>query len=158
MSKVAHNLNCLLIKKRTIMSFEYDGIELKQLKEQWLTIQSNLPSELCSKLKQYLEQSLANTTEANTVDLYDFVSDCCEYMPANFKEYIAMLMIATSIELLKVPSSFRTEKSRLLAHAFSIYADPWSHDQEKVSTLTRKLVAFIELKSSVSLISGYGSG
>lgn len=139
------------------MSFEYVGIELEQLKEQWSTIQSNLPSELCAKLKQHLEQSLANKTEANQ-DLYDFVGDCCEHMPANFKEYIAMLMIATSIELLKVPSSFRTEKSRLLAHVCTVYTDPWSHDQEKVSTPTRRLVAFIELKSSVTLISGYGSG
>lgn len=146
MSKVAHNLNSLLIEKHVKMSFECEGIKLEKLKEHWSTIQSNLPSELSAKLEYHLELSLANKNEANIMDLYDFVGHCCEYMPANFQEYIAYVMIATSIELLNVPSSFRAEKSRLFAHAFGVYTEPWSHDQDKVSTLKFGRIYPVEIK------------
>lgn len=115
------------------MSFKYDGIHMDKLIELWPIIRSKLPSELSAKLNHHIEHILANENVEQIVHLGNFIGDCCAFMPVNFQHCIAFAMIATSIELLSgIPMTFRVEKSRLLAHTFSVHTEFWSNDQEKV--------------------------
>ncbi|XP_055310663.1 uncharacterized protein LOC129573742 [Sitodiplosis mosellana] len=123
------------------MSFKFDGIKLDDLKGLWPSIQRKLPPEALAKLKHHLELIIANENDVQVATLIDFIQSCCEHKPVNFEEYVAYVMIASSVELLSVPSSplFRMEKFRLMAHTFNTYNDYWSHDDEHVMTVAEAI-------------------
>lgn len=115
------------------MSYKLEEIKLTKLKSLWTEINPKLPAEIAAKLKQQLQLILDNENGSKTKNLVDFVQLCCEYNPKNFEEYVAYVMIATSINFLSVSSPFfRVEKSRLMSHTFSTYVPFWSRDQNKV--------------------------
>lgn len=114
------------------MSFQFKGIEVEKLHALWHIIEPKLPAKISAKLQECLELILSNDTGA-----YDtFVKICCEHKPANFTEYIAYVMITTSIELLNCTSTFfRLQKLQLLAHTFGSNVEFWSHDPAKVNEI-----------------------
>lgn len=129
--------------------------------ELWSTIQSKLPPELSAKLKHHLELALDSENDEQTGHLGNFVRECCAFEPANFQQFIAYAMTATSIELLNIPlMTFRTEKSSLLSHTFSAHTNFWPHDQEKVCEYRNKYfsVHTMELLLNFQSILGNDSG
>lgn len=118
------------------MFFDFDGIKLDDLKSLWLTMQLKFSSEAPADLKRHMELIAANRNDAqDDVILADFIESCCQYKPVNFEDYVAYVMIASSVELLSIPAAplFCMEKFRLMAHTFNTYCDHWSHDEEQVS-------------------------
>lgn len=142
--KSSHNLNsCLLTPYAATMSFNIDGITLTDLKAFLPIVWPKLPPELSANLKKNLELIIADGNDVLATNLTDFIQSCCDYTPDNFEEYVAYVMIASSIELLSVPSAlFRIEKSRLMAHTFNTYNGFWGHDQDKVSIYTFKFIDY----------------
>lgn len=117
------------------MSFEYEGITSDRLTTLWPGIQSKISPQQLAQLDKHMESMFADKSGANVADLLDFIQICCEYKAQNFEEYVALIMIATGIELLNdVPISLRPHKSRLVSHVFNCHVELWSNDQDKVNT------------------------
>ncbi|XP_031631382.1 uncharacterized protein LOC116345824 [Contarinia nasturtii] len=116
------------------MPFKLEEVKLSKLKTLWsVEINPKLPDEVASKLNQQLQLVLDSENDTKTTNLFNLIQLCCEYTPVNFEEFIAYVIIVTSINFVSVSSPFvGVEKLRLIAHTFSTHGEFWSRDQHKV--------------------------
>lgn len=115
------------------MNSLHPGIEFKDLQQLGTAIELNLPPIISEVLIKKLTDISTENEQQKSEAICEFIEKCCNYEPKSSKEFVAYVMIAASLELLKVYSmKIRAQKSRLTDHTYAHNVDYWTHDTEKV--------------------------
>lgn len=119
------------------MNLLHPGIEFKDLQKLGTTIELYLPPIISEVLINKLTAISAENEQKKLDAVCEFIEKCCSYDPQNSQEFVAYVMIAASVELLKVHSmEIRPQKSRLTDHTYAHNVDFWTQDTEKVGANT----------------------
>lgn len=122
------------------MNSLHPGIELCIQKLSRI-IELHLPPIIAEVLITKLPPILTENEHKKSDAICEFIEMCCDYKPTNLSEFVAYVMIAASMELLKVHSTkIRAHKSRLTDHTYAHDVDYWTHDTEKVTTILRHII------------------
>lgn len=116
------------------MNSLHPGIEFKDLQQLGTAIKLHLPPKISEVLIKKLTALISTENEQKKSDaVCEFIEKCCKYEPKSSQEFVAYVMIAASMELLKVHSmKIRAQKTRLTDHTYAHNVDYWTHDTEKV--------------------------
>lgn len=115
------------------MNSLHPGIEFKDLKQLGSVIELHLPPIISEVLIKKLTTISTENEQKKSDVVFEFIEKCCNYEPKSSQEFVAYVMIAASMELLKSHSmNIRAQKSRLTDLTYAHNVDFWTHDTEKV--------------------------